>query len=175
MDPAAYGCVVAKKSSKSTTPATAALTAAGIEFSLHTYTHHDDTTAFGAEAAAELGVDPLRIFKTLVVDCGTNRPELKVAIVPVAHQLDLKALAAVVGAKKVSMADQRAAERSSGYVVGGISPIGQKTPLATYIDESATEFPTILVSAGRRGLQVELSAADLAAVTHGTFADIARA
>ncbi len=163
---------MAKKPLNKTTPATVALAAAGIAFHLHAYTHHDDTIAFGAEAAAELGVDPLRIFKTLVVDCGAH--DLRVAIVPVATQLDLKAFATIVGAKRARMADQKAAERSSGYVVGGISPIGQKTPLPTYIDQSARTFDTILVSAGRRGLQVELAAADLARITQGSFFEIAR-
>lgn len=165
---------MAKKHQTGSTPATAALTAAGIQFTLHTYTHHDDTTAFGAEAATELGVDSLRIFKTLVVDCGTGRPDLRVAIVPVAAQLDLKAFAAEVGAKKAAMADQKAAERSTGYVVGGISPVAQKHPLPTIIDESARAFDTILVSAGRRGLQLELAPTDLAAITSAEFAAIAR-
>lgn len=156
------------------TPATDALSAAGIAFTLHSYTHHDDSRDFGAEAARELGIDELRIFKTLVVDVGTGRPPLAVGIVPVAGQLDLKAFANAVGAKKAAMAKPAEAARSSGYVVGGISPIGQKTPLPTVIDETAQLFDTIYVSAGKRGLQVELSPADLLTITDAAWGDIAR-
>ncbi|MDN5761564.1 MAG: Cys-tRNA(Pro) deacylase [Microlunatus sp.] len=144
------------------TPATVALAEAGISFVLHPYTHHDDNTHFGAEAAAATGQDPRRIFKTLVVDLGGP---LVVAVVPVAGQLDLKALAAALEVKRATMAEPGVAARSSGYVVGGISPIGQRTPLPTVLDDSAEAFETIFVSAGRRGLQVELSPADLRAVT----------
>ena len=151
------------------TPATVALTRAGIDFTLHPYEHHDDATGFGDEAAEALGVPRTRIFKTLVADVGG---ELVVAVVPVAQRLDLKALASAVGSKKAAMADPAAAARSSGYVVGGISPIGQRTPLRTVIDQSATGFETIMVSAGKRGLQVELKPADLARVTGGKFAPI---
>ncbi|MCW3157774.1 Cys-tRNA(Pro) deacylase [Micropruina sonneratiae] len=156
------------------TPATEALDAAGIAFTLHPYTHHDDTRDFGAEAARELGVDELRIFKTLVVDVGHGRQELAVGVVPVAGQLDLKAFAAALGAKRAAMAKPTDAARSSGYVIGGISPIAQRTPLPTVVDETAQLFDTIYVSAGKRGLQAELSPADLVAVTGGTWADIAR-
>lgn len=156
------------------TPATEALTAAHIAFALHAYTHHDDTRDFGAEAARELGVDELRIFKTLVVDVGIGRPPLAVGVVPVAGQLDLKAFAAAVGAKKAAMAKPADASRSSGYVVGGISPIGQKTPLPTVLDETAQLFDTIFVSAGKRGLQVELAPTDLLAITGARWADVAR-
>lgn len=156
------------------TPATDALTAAGISFTLHSYTHHDDSRDFGAEAARELGVDELRIFKTLVVDIGLGRPPLAVGVVPVAGQLDLKAFAAAAGAKKAAMAKPAEASRSSGYVVGGISPIGQKTPLPTVLDETAQLFDTIFVSAGKRGLQVELTPDDLLAITGARWADIAR-
>lgn len=158
----------------SATPATTALDAAGIAYTLHPYDHDPANRHFGDEAAAALGVDPLRIFKTLVVDTGTGRPPLAVAVVPVAAQLDLKAMAAALGVKKVDLADPAAAARSSGYLVGGISPIGQKTPLPTVIDETAELFDTVYVSAGRRGLQVELAPGDLLRVTGGEFADIAR-
>lgn len=158
----------------SATPATTALDAAGIGYALHPYDHDPANRHFGEEAAAALGVDPLRIFKTLVVEVGTGRPPLAVAVVPVAGQLDLKAMAGVLGVKKAELADPAAASRSSGYLVGGISPIGQKTPLPTVIDETAELFETVLVSAGRRGLQVELSPADLARITGGRFGDIAR-
>jgi len=158
------------KHSAGGTPATVALTRAKIAFTLHPYTHHDDTTAFGDEAAAALDVDRARMFKTLVAEAGG---ELVVAVVPVAHQLDLKALAAAVGAKKAVLADPAAAARSSGYVLGGISPIGQRTRLRTVLDTSATALPTVFVSAGRRGLSVELAPADLAGVTGALVAPIA--
>lgn len=151
-----------------------ALTTAGIAYTLHPYTHHDDSHDFGAEAARELGVDELRIFKTLVVDVGAGRPSLAVGIVPVAGQLDLKAFAAAVGARKAAMAKPADAARSSGYVVGGISPIAHKTPLPTVLDETAQLFDTVYVSAGRRGLQVELAPSDLLAITHARWGDIAR-
>lgn len=151
------------------TPATVALAKSGISHVLHPYEHDPAATSYGAEAAEALGVDPERIFKTLVADAAG---ELVVAVVPVAGQLDLKALAAAVGAKKATMADPEAAARSSGYVVGGISPIGQRTRLRTVVDVSAVAFQTIFVSAGKRGLQVELSPADLLRVTNGTTAPI---
>lgn len=152
------------------TPATVALTRAGIEFTLHPYEHRDDSTGYGDEAAEQLGVDRRRIFKTLVAEVAGR---LTVAVVPVANQLDLKALARACDAKKAQLADPQAATRSSGYVLGGISPIGQRTPLPTVIDISSGEFPTIFVSAGRRGLQVELSPADLVTVTGASVAPIA--
>lgn len=153
------------------TPATDALTRAGVTFALHAYDHDDQVTTYGLEAAEALAVDPDRVFKTLVVDTGAG---LAVGIVPVAGRLDLKAIAAALGVKKVVMADPQVAARSSGYVVGGISPVGQRTPLPTVLDESAVLFDTILVSAGKRGLDLELAPDDLAAVTGATYADIAR-
>lgn len=156
------------------TPATDALLALDIAFTLHPYEHRDDVSAFGEEAASALGVDPLRIFKTLIVDLGAGRPELAVGIVPVAGQLDLKVFASLLGAKRAAMADRQAAARATGYVLGGISPIGQKTPLPTVIDETALLFDSVFVSAGKRGLQLELSPADLALATSARFADIAR-
>ena len=144
------------------TPATVALTRAGVAFTLHPYHHDDAATHFGEEAAAALGVEPTRIFKTLLADVGD---ELVVAVVPVARQLDLKALAAVLGAKRATMADPAAATRSTGYVLGGISPFGQRTRLRTVVDDSALGHATVLVSAGKRGLQVELAPADLVRVT----------
>ncbi|MEA4943083.1 MAG: Cys-tRNA(Pro) deacylase [Propionicimonas sp.] len=158
----------------SATPATAALDAAGVAYTVHPYAHDPGNRHFGEEAAAALGVDPLRIFKTLVVDSSTGpRPELAVAVVPVAAHLDLKAMAAALGVKKVQLADPGVAARSSGYIVGGISPLGQKTALPTIIEETAQLFDTVFVSAGRRGLQVELSPAELARLTRASFADIA--
>ncbi|MCW2810616.1 MAG: YbaK family protein [Friedmanniella sp.] len=153
------------------TPATEALRRAGVEFTLHPYEHQDGETHFGEEAAAALGVDPARLFKTLVADLGA---ELVVAVVPVVGQLDLKGLAQALGAKKAAMADPGAAARSSGYVLGGISPLGQRTRLRTVLDASAARFATVFVSAGRRGLQVELSPDDLARVTGALVAPVAR-
>lgn len=152
---------MAKKSAGGT-PATSALTRAGIAFTVHPYAHADGAKNFGEEAAAALGGDRDRIFKTLVVEAGG---ELVVAIVPVARQLDLKAVAVAVGAKRAALADPAAAARATGYVVGGISPLGQRTPLRTVLDASAIGFPTIFVSAGKRGLEVELSPDDLIRLT----------
>jgi Cys-tRNA(Pro)/Cys-tRNA(Cys) deacylase len=152
------------------TPAVVALTRAGIDFTLHPYEHHPGAPNFGDEAVVALGVDSARIFKTLVADTGG---ELVVAVVPVAQQLSLKALAAAVGAKKATMADPAVAARSSGYVVGGISAIGQRTRLRTVVDASAEQFATVYVSAGKRGLSVELAPADLIRATGAKVADIA--
>lgn len=156
------------------TQATAALDSGGVSYRLHPYHHDPDNNNFGQEAANALGVDPLRIFKTLVLDTGAARPELAVAVVPVAGQLNLKHFAAAIGAKKAALAQPAAVARSTGYVLGGVSPLGQKVPLPTLIDQTAELWPTIFVSAGRRGLQVELSPADLADLISATFADIAR-
>ena len=156
------------------TPATAALARAGVPFVLHPYDHDPDSTAYGDEAARALGLDPGRIFKTLVVDLVAARSELAVAVVPVATQLDLKRFAAELGAKKASMAQRAQVARSTGYIIGGVSPVAQKVPLPTLIDESAQLWETIFVSAGKRGLQVELFPTDLADVVQAGFADIAR-
>ncbi len=138
---------------------------------MHPYDHDPAAPSYGLEAAQALGVPPDRVFKTLLVDTGAG---LAVGIVPVDRQLDLKAVAAALGAKKVSMADPAAAERSTGYVVGGISPIGQKRPLPTIVDTSALEHETVFVSGGRRGLDLELAAADLVRITSARTATIAR-
>jgi len=148
-----------------------ALTAAGVTFSQHAYEHDPGARSFGLEAAEVLGLPPEQVFKTLLVDTGAG---LAVAIVPVAGQLDLKAMASALGAKRVTMADPAAAQRSSGYVVGGISPIGQKRALPTVVDESAELFDVVYVSGGRRGLDVGLSPTDLVRVTHAVVADIGR-
>ncbi len=152
------------------TPAASALLASGIDFTLHRYDHRDGATDFGDEVVTKLGLRPERVFKTLVTDVGG---ELAVGIVAVSVQLDLKAFAAALGAKKATLADPAVAARSSGYVVGGISPIGQRTLLRTVIDAGADRFDTIFVSAGKRGLQVELAPADLRRVTGAITADIA--
>ena len=148
-----------------------ALTAAGVAFTEHAYEHDPAARSFGLEAAEVLGLPPEQVFKTLVVDTGAG---LAVAVVPVAGQLDLKAMAAAVEAKRVTLADPVAAQRSSGYVVGGISPIGQKRRLPTVVDESAELFDVVYVSGGRRGLDLGLSPTDLVQVTGATVADIAR-
>jgi len=153
------------------TPATVALTAAGILFTPHAYQHDAANTNFGLEAASALGLDPEQVFKTLLADVDGA---LVVAIVPVTGKLDLKALAAAVGGKKAEMADPKLAERKTGYVVGGISPIGQKTRHTTVLDETAELFDTIFVSGGKRGFDIELTPADLLAVTSGSIAAIAR-
>lgn len=153
------------------TPATVALTRAGISYAVRAYEHDPSAESFGLEAAAALGVKPARVLKTLLVDTGEG---LAVGVVPVDRQLDLKAMAAALGAKRVVMADPAAAERSSGYVVGGISPVGQKRALPTVVDASAVEHATVLVSGGRRGLDLELAPADLLAVTAAVLAPVAR-
>jgi Cys-tRNA(Pro)/Cys-tRNA(Cys) deacylase len=151
---------MAKKSGAGapTTAATVALTKAGITFLPHVYVHDAAASDFGAEAARELGVEPARVFKTLMVETDAG---LGIGIVSVRDQLDLKALAAELGAKKAAMADKAVAERKSGYVVGGISPVGQKTRLPTVLDDRALAFPTIFVSGGRRGFDLEIVPAEL--------------
>ncbi|MFD7745674.1 Cys-tRNA(Pro) deacylase [Streptomyces sp. NPDC059698] len=164
---------MAKKPKKQAggTPATVALTAAGTPFTVHAYEHDPASPSYGEEAAEALGVSPDRVFKTLVAEVDG---ELAVAVVPVAGSLDLKALASAVGGKRAVMADPAAAERTTGYVRGGISPLGQRRRLRTVLDASARAHPTICVSAGRRGLEVELAATDLAELTGAVFAEIAR-
>ncbi|WAB82906.1 Cys-tRNA(Pro) deacylase [Microcella daejeonensis] len=153
------------------TPATVALAAAGIPYTPRPYTHEPGAASYGLEAAAALGVEPDRVFKTLLADVDGS---LVVGIVPVSCLLDLKSLAAAAGGRRAAMADPALAERRTGYVVGGISPIGQRTALPTLLDESALLWPTVLVSGGRRGFDLELAPADLVAVTGARLADIAR-
>jgi Cys-tRNA(Pro)/Cys-tRNA(Cys) deacylase len=161
---------VARKSAGGT-PATVALGAAGIGSELHPYDHDPRADSFGLEAAELLGLDPDRVFKTLMANADGR---LVVAVVPVSGKLDLKALARAVGAAKAAMADVRDAERATGYVAGGISPIGQKRAHPTVVDESAFLWDTVYVSAGRRGLDVELAPADLVEVTGASVADVSR-
>jgi len=157
------------------TPAIDALVKAGVPYTLHEYEHDPGNRSFGDETVAALGVPADRVFKTLLTEVtGAARPELIVAIVPVAGQLDLKALASAVGSKKAVMADPAKAERATGYIVGGISPLGQKTRLRVVLDESATGHETIFVSAGKRGQQVELSPGELARLTDARLAQIGR-
>ncbi len=150
---------MARKEKAAATPATVALTRAGIEFSTHAYAHDPSAASFGLEAAEALGLEPATVFKTLLAEADAG---LVVGIVPVTGQLDLKALAAAVGAKRAAMADPKVAERTTGYVVGGISPVGQRKRLPTVIDESAFAHPRIYVSGGRRGLDLGLAPDDLA-------------
>lgn len=152
------------------TPATAALAAAGIPFTVLTYAHDPRTVSYGTEAAAALGVDTARVFKTLMVDVDGV---LTVAVVPVSGSLNLKALAAACGRKKAAMGDPALAQRRTGYVLGGISPVGQRKPNPAVIDESALTFDTVLVSGGRRGLEIELAPVDLIRVTGAVVARIA--
>lgn len=154
------------------TPATVALTAAGLSYEVHSYDHDPSHPSYGEEAAEAMGVSPDRVFKTLLADVDGA---LTVAVVPVAGRLDLKALAAAVGGKRAVMADPALAERTTGYVRGGISPLGQRRKLPTVLDDSATGHATICVSAGRRGLEVELSPDDLAKLTDAVLAPIGRA
>lgn len=153
------------------TPAIVALTAAGADFTVHAYEHDPSHPSYGEEAAQALGVSPAQVFKTLLADVDGS---LVVAVVPVSGSLDLKALAAAVGGKRAAMADPALAERTTGYVLGGISPLGQRKRLRTVLDASASLFPTICVSAGRRGLEVELAPSTLAALTTADLSPIAR-
>ena len=153
------------------TPATALLARLGIAHSVHVYDHDPRRGAYGQEASDALGVSPGRVFKTLVADVDGA---LTVGVVPVAGQLDLKALAAAVGGKKAAMADVAAAERATGYVAGGISPLGQRRRLPVVIDSSALEFATVFCSAGRRRLEIELAPADLVRAAGARVAVIAQ-
>ncbi len=160
-----------KKQQSGGTPATVALTAAGVPFTVHSYDHDPSHPSYGEEAAEAMGVSPDRVFKTLVAEVDGT---LTVAVVPVAGQLDLKALASAAGGKRAAMADPALAERTTGYVRGGISPLGQRKKLPTVVDESALLHETICVSAGRRGLEIELTPTDLTNLTSATLAPIGR-
>ncbi|MFD6937779.1 Cys-tRNA(Pro) deacylase [Streptomyces goshikiensis] len=162
---------MAKKKQPAGTPAIVALTAAGAGFTVHAYEHDPAHPSYGEEAAQAMGVSPDRVFKTLIAEVDG---ELVVAVVPVSGSLDLKALAAAVSGKRAAMADPALAERTTGYVRGGISPLGQRKRLRTVLDASASAHPTICVSAGRRGLEVELPPATLAALTSATTSPISR-
>jgi Cys-tRNA(Pro)/Cys-tRNA(Cys) deacylase len=153
------------------TPATVALAKAGVEFTLHPYEHDPTAASYGTEAAEVLGLDPAHVFKTLLASVDGR---LVVAVVPVTGQLDLKALASAAGGKKAVMADPADAERATGYVVGGISPLGQRRRLPTYVDDSAATLDTVYVSGGRRGLDIGLSPADLLRATGASYAPLRR-
>lgn len=145
-----------------------------IDYTVHQYDHDPANTNFGLEAAQVLDQDPSRVFKTLLFALNGDPKKLAVAIVPVAGMLDLKAAAKAAGGKKADMADPQIAEKITGYIVGGISPLAQKKRLPTYLDASAEQFDTICVSAGRRGLEIELAPNDLLSLTRGSFAPIAK-
>jgi Cys-tRNA(Pro)/Cys-tRNA(Cys) deacylase len=147
------------------TPATTAARRAGVEHAVHEYEHDPNAASYGMEAAEALGLDPARVFKTLVADLDGT---LTVCVVPVTGELDLRSLG-----KRARMADAAKAERTTGYVAGGISPLGQRRALPTLVDETALEHDTVFVSAGRRGLEIELAPADLLALTGGETRDIA--
>jgi Cys-tRNA(Pro)/Cys-tRNA(Cys) deacylase len=151
------------------TAATVALLAAGIAFTEHAYAHDPGAASFGLEAAEALGIEPDRVFKTLLAEVDGR---LVVGVVPVTGKLDLKALAAAAGGKKATMADPAVAERRTGYVVGGISPVGQKTAHLTVLDETVELWDTVFVSGGRRGFDIELAPAELARVTGAVIAAI---
>ncbi|MET0929667.1 MAG: Cys-tRNA(Pro) deacylase [Aeromicrobium sp.] len=153
------------------TPAFVALHRADVQFTPHSYVHDPRADSFGMEASEALGVEPGRVFKTLmaIVD-----GELCVGIVPVMGSLDLKALADALGGKRAQMADTAQAQRATGYVIGGISPFGQKKVHRTVIDRTSSQWPTIFVSGGRRGLEAELQPDDLVRVTRAIVARIAR-
>ena len=153
------------------TPATSQLSRAGVAFTVHRFHHDPAAPSYGLEAAEAIGVDADRVFKTLLADVDGS---LVVAVVPVVGSLDLRALATATGGKRAAMAASAAAERATGYVVGGISPLGQRRRLPTVVDSSAVEFATVYVSAGRRGLDVGLAPADLIKLTSATTARIAR-
>jgi Cys-tRNA(Pro)/Cys-tRNA(Cys) deacylase len=162
---------MARKRTSGATPATLVLDRAGVDYRLHPYDHDPRAASYGLEAAAALGVDPARVFKTLLASLDGS---LVVGIVPVSGQLDLKALARALGGSKAVMAEVSAAERVTGYVAGGMSPLGQKRTLGTVLDASALDHDTIFVSAGRRGLDLEIAPADLVAITGAITGQVGR-
>lgn len=147
------------------TPAVNELKRKKITYTLHSYDHDPKHPSYGLEAAEKLGIDPDRVFKTLVIQLDDGR--LAVAVLPVSTQLNLKKAAAACGCKKAAMADKAVVEKTTGYVLGGVSPLGQKKRLTTVIDASAADHSTILISGGRRGLDIEISPTDLARLTGG--------
>jgi Cys-tRNA(Pro)/Cys-tRNA(Cys) deacylase len=143
---------------------------AKISYALHEYAHDPTTESYGSEAAEKMGAPEARVFKTLVVNLDSS--ELVVGVIPVSSMLSMKLIAKAAGAKKATMAAAADVERSTGYVLGGVSPLGQKKRIKTFIDASAEHFSSVYVSAGRRGLEIELSPNDLKNLTNGVFAEI---
>ena len=162
---------MAKRSAAGGTPATVALARAKVAFTAHPYEHDPKAASYGLEAAEALGLDPGRVFKTLFVSVDGR---LVVGVVPVSGRLDLKAVATAVGGKKAAIADPAEAERATGYVVGGISPFGQRRAHPTVLDVSALDHATVFVSGGKRGLDLEVAPDDLVTLTRAIVAPIAR-
>lgn len=156
------------------TPAVKLARREGIVHRIHAYTHDPSAESYALEAAEALGLPPARVFKTLLARLEGHRAGLAVAVLPADRMLDLKALAAAAGAKRAQMASPGEAQRATGYVVGGISPLAQKRRLPLFLDESARALETLHVSAGRRGLEIELAPADLLRLTGGRYAPLAR-
>ncbi|OEY66183.1 Cys-tRNA(Pro) deacylase [Marinobacter sp. X15-166B] len=150
------------------TPAILAARKAGIDHQVHAYEHDPSCASFGLEAVEKMGVDPARVFKTLIV--AVDSKELVVAVLPVGAHLSMKLIAKAAGGKKAAMADKAAAQRATGYLLGGVSPLGQKKRLRTFIDASAEALASVYVSAGQRGLEIELAPADLQRLTSATWA-----
>ncbi len=163
---------MARRRSAGATPATVALSEAGVPFTEHAYDHDPAAASYGVEAAEQLGLDPRQVLKTLMVSVDGR---LVVGVVPVEGRLDLKAVAAAVGGKRATMADPSEAERATGYVVGGISPLGQRRQHVTVVDATVLGLETVYVSGGRRGLDVGLAPGDLVRLTRATVATIGRA
>jgi len=154
------------------TPAINVTKRSKVEYKIHEYKHNASSESYGLEAADQLNVPEDQVFKTLVVSL--NKHELAVAILPVSAKLSMKLFAKIIGAKKVAMATQIEVQRSTGYIIGGVSPIGQKKKLKTIIDSSAKNLATVYISAGKRGLEIELCPIDLKKLTNGLFADISK-
>ncbi len=154
------------------TPAINVTKSSKVEYKIHEYKHNASSESYGLEAADQLNVPEDQVFKTLVVSF--NKHELAVAILPVSSKLSMKLFAKIIGAKKVEMATQIEVQRSTGYIIGGVSPIGQKKKLKTVIDSSAKNLATVYISAGKRGLEIELCPIDLKKLTNGLFADISK-